>query len=289
MKTAYRISLLLLGAFVLLSTTEITMAADKQVQWKNKFRYQQQVEDTITSMEKSLAALEEIQQEALPNVPLGGVARTVVPKQLKFVRVKLRNLDPDKMPEDAQATFEDLKKRYQSVRVFFAQKEKEVASPAQQFVRRLYDNLEELEASSETGASESMSEDARLLMIWDTARNVTRVQEHDASYPLEEALERFEPHAEEYVIAKQQLLEIQPGAEQQQHALYYLGLAQKRIESDVPPDDAKLKQFLERAEELIKESRELAPSYYNPEHMDERLEEFRDYTIVPELESKEPT
>ncbi|TQV69837.1 hypothetical protein [Denitrobaculum tricleocarpae] len=279
----------MLAALTMFLNVELAVAADKQTQWKNKFRYQQRLEETITSMEKSLAALEEIQQEALPNVPLGGVARTVVPKQLKFVRVKLRNLDPDKMPEDTHATFEDLKERYQSVRVFFANKEKEVASPAQQFVRRLYENLEDLEASAETGASESMSEEARLLMIWDTARNVARVQEHDANYPLQEALERFEPHAEEYVVAKQQLLEIQPGAEQQQHALYYLGLAQKRIENGVPPHDAKLKQFLKRAEGLIKESRELAPSYYNPEHMDEKLEEFRDYTIVPELESTEPT
>lgn len=289
MKTAYCISVLLLAALTIFSNVELAVAADKQTQWKNKFRYQQRVEETITSMEKSLAALEEIQQEALPSVPLGGVARTVVPKQLKFVRVKLRNIDRDKLSEDDQARFESFEKRYKSVRVFFANKEKEAASPAQQFVRRLHQNLGELEEPRETGAADEKSQKARLLTIWDTARTITRVQEDDPGYPLEEALARFEPHAEEYVVTTQELLEIQPGAEQQQHALYYLGLAQKRIENDVPPEDEKLKDFLERAGELLKESKELAPSYFNPEHMDDKLEEFWDYTVVEEPDENEPT
>lgn len=286
MKTAYRISVLLLAALTMFSNVELAVAASKQTQWKNKFRYQQQLEETITSMEKSLAALEEIQQEALPSVPLGGVARTVVPKQLKFVRVKLRNIDRDRLSEDDQARFEGFEKRYKSVRVFFANKEKEAASPAQQFVRRLHQNLGELE---EAGAADAKSQEARLLTIWDTARTISRVQEDDPGYPLEEALERFEPHAEEYVVAKQELLEIQPGAEQQQHALYYLGLAQSRIDSDVPPEDEKLKEFLERAGQLLKESKELAPSYFNPEHMDDKLEEFWDYTVVEEPDENEPS
>ena len=127
MKTAYRISVLLLAALTIFSNVELAVAASKQTQWKNKFRYQQRLEETITSMEKSLAALEEIQQEALPSVPLGGVARTVVPKQLKFVRVKLRNIDRDKLSEDDQARFESLETRYKSVRVFFANKKKHEA------------------------------------------------------------------------------------------------------------------------------------------------------------------
>ncbi len=48
MKTAYRISLLLLAAFVMVMNVEFATAADKHTQWKTKFRNQQKVERAIT-------------------------------------------------------------------------------------------------------------------------------------------------------------------------------------------------------------------------------------------------
>lgn len=285
MKTAFRFPVFLLAAVLLFTSLASAFAGDKHTQWKTKFRNQQKLERSLTSVEKSLEALEEFQRNAQPNVSLGGTARSAVPKQLKFVRVHLRNLKREKLPEEAQATIEDLNTRYQAVRVFFAAKEEEATSPAQQFVRLLYERLEDLEASAERGVASQKEFDARLLAIWDTARNVTRIKEHDPNYPLTEVLERFEPHAQEYVVAKQELLEIQPGAEEQQHAIYYLGLVQTRIESEVPLHDAKLKEFLEKAGERLKASKELAPSYFKPEYMEEKLQEFWNYTVVPEPET----
>lgn len=289
MKSAQRVFVFLLAAVFVATSLDFASASSKQTQWKAKFRNQQKIERSLASVENSLQALERFQRDALPNVSLGGEARSAVPKQLKFVRVHLRNLKSEKLPEEGQAKVEDLNSRYQAVKVFFAAKEQEVVSPAQQFVRLLHEKLEDLEAGAERGVASQKELDARLLAIWDTARTVTRIQEHDASYPLDEVLERFEPHAEEYVVAKQELLEIQPGAEEQQHAIYYLGLVQTRIESEVPPHDAKLKEFLEKAGELLKASKELAPSYFNPEHMEEKMKEFWDYTVVPEPKSPQPT
>ncbi len=289
MKSAQRIFVILLALVFVAPGLDSASASSKETQWKAKFRNLQKVERSLASVEKSLQALERYQRDALPNVSLDGEARSVVPKQLKFVRVNLRNLKSEELPKEGQAQVEDLNSRYQAVKVFFAAKEQEAISPAQQFVRLLHERLEDLEAGAERGVASQKELDARLLAIWDTARAVTRVQEHDANYPLDKVLERFEPHAEEYVVAKQLLLEIQPGAEEQQHAIYYLGLVQSRIESEVPPHDAKIKEFLEKAGELLKASKELAPSYFNPEHMEEKIQEFWDYTVVPELEGPEPT
>lgn len=288
MAISARFSVFILAAVILLRAPQPLLAEDPQDQWKSEFQQAQKIERALTSVENALHALELWRKEAVPHVQLTDLARISVPQQLKFLSVQFHIIERATLTEQEWEELEALKRRYWSAAGFFEAKARESTSPAQQCVRLLYEDLEQLEATAGDGDAVQGRQGHRLLTILGTAETMSRIRRQDPAYPLQDVMERFAPHAKSYVLAKQELLEIQPGAKQQRHARYYLDQAQLRIEHAVPPNDPELVSFLEKAEASLRESRELAPDYFNPEGMEETLSDFWSYTRSSKPEERQP-
>ncbi|TQV84615.1 hypothetical protein FKG94_03580 [Exilibacterium tricleocarpae] len=251
---------------------------DKQAQWQEKQAHwqEQKTERAFSSLRKTLVTLEVYRKQAIPQVPLRGEVRTVAPRGLKLIASRLHILQNTDLPQPQKQEIEQFRLRYEALKTFFQEKQDETPSPAHHHIRFLHSELYMLEQPDYTSSKFLL--DRRLSIIQSLGYRAARIREQDPDYQLTPLLERMEPLAKEYVIAKQRLLEIQPGYRELGRAMTYLHSAESLIGSQAPPRHELLNTNVKKAATYAAAAKKLAPDYFNPTRMEKRLAWVLKYT-----------